>query len=396
MSFGKKLRELRLERGLSQADLSGPGVSRSLVSQLEREQIRPTPQAIQTLSEKLGVSYDFLRDAVVPIENTCQVLLKHAWKAIEKGDMADSYELSDQAVSVAMSIGDRELISHAQLIRGWALMLKGEPAKALKDIAQAESHFIKPQSIPSFRVLQSMAMSAFYNDYYGLAESYFEAILNRVPPRSLESANAYMYLGVVRQARYGNAAGIEEFSKAEALAASLGERHIEAWGLVGQITAAIKQNLSSPTEKWSRLKSLLNDKDRPISEIHIDLLIAYEQRQRGDYKTSIDTLLKFQASSSEKNQVNLLDTAYELARNYVAIGDYDSAQAIINRGLEDVPSTRRSYIDIHLWMVQARLFFYKGQTTTAIHTLKPLVPLAHMMSLDRFESKISKWLKEWE
>ncbi|GGE54976.1 hypothetical protein GCM10011391_37410 [Pullulanibacillus camelliae] len=78
MSFGKKLRELRLERGLSQADLSGPGVSRSLVSQLERDRIRPTAQSLQTLSEKLGVSYDFLRDSVTPIENACHTLLKHA------------------------------------------------------------------------------------------------------------------------------------------------------------------------------------------------------------------------------------------------------------------------------------------------------------------------------
>jgi len=395
MSFGKRLRELRLERGLTQADLSGPGVSRSLVSQLERDRIRPSAQALQTLSEKLGVSYDYLRDAVKPIENTCHVLLKHAWKAIEKGHLEDAFELSDQAVTVATNIGDRELTSQAQLIRGWAFMLKGEPNKGLKDVSQAESRFIKSKSIQPFRVLQAMAMSAFYNDYYGLAESYFESILNMVAPRSLESAVANLHLGLVRQARYGMSAGFAEFSKAVDLSASLGEKHIEAWGICGQITSSIHQKIPIPKEKWTRLRKIINDKDRAISEIYIEPLIAYEQRHHGDYKRAIETLVKFWESRPENDYI-LSEIAYELSRNYLAIGEYDLAQEVIDKGLNVMPAVRRSYTFIRLWIVQAWIYFYKGQSSTAMNTLKPLLPLARVMSLNLIESHISRWLRDWE
>lgn len=395
MSFGERLRALRIERGLSQADLAGPGVSRSLVSQLEHDHVRPSAQALQTLSEKLDVSFDFLRDAVSPLANTCQVLFKHAWKAIEEGNVTDAYELSDQAVTLSLNLGDRDLMSQAQLIRGWALVLNGEPDKGLKDVSQAESRFIKPKSMKPFNVLQAMARSAYCNDYYGLAESYFESILNMIAPLSLESGSANMHLGFVRQARYGNSAGFEEFAKAEEIGATLGEKHIEAWGICGQITSSIHQGVLIPKEKWSRLKSILNDKDRAISEIDIELLLAYEQRHQGNFRQAVEGLHKFWESSVEDEQ-KLVKIAYELSRNYLAVGEYDLTQDVINKGLNITPLARRSYIFINLWMVQVWLYYYKGHTSQAVTALKPLLPLARTMSLDHIASRITQWLMEWD
>ncbi|GGE54980.1 hypothetical protein GCM10011391_37420 [Pullulanibacillus camelliae] len=319
----------------------------------------------------------------------------HAWKAIEKGDAQDAYELSDQAVTISVDIGDRDLISQAQLVRGWALMVKGESNKGLKDVSQAESRFIKPKSIKPFRVLQTMAMSAFYNDYYGLAESYLESILSMTPPRSLESANANLHLGLVRQARYGASAGYEEFLKAENIGATIGERHIEAWGICGQITSSIHQNRTSPKEKWSRLRNIIKNKDRAISEIYIEPLIAYEQRHLGNYKKSIEILIKFWESSLDNDQ-SIPHIAYELSRSYVAIGEYDLAQEVIDKGLEVIPITRRTYTFIRLWIVQAWIYYYKGQSLKAINTLQPLLHLSRVMYLNKIESHISNWLRDWE
>src|SRR2546423_9307312 len=59
-SIGQRLRRLRLEKGLSQRELAGPGVSYAYVSRIEGGQRRPSLRAIRVLARKLGVSAQYL------------------------------------------------------------------------------------------------------------------------------------------------------------------------------------------------------------------------------------------------------------------------------------------------------------------------------------------------
>src|SRR2546423_8023394 len=59
-SIGQRLRRLRLEKGLSQRELAGPGVSYAYVSRIEGNQRRPSLRAIRVLARKLGVSAQYL------------------------------------------------------------------------------------------------------------------------------------------------------------------------------------------------------------------------------------------------------------------------------------------------------------------------------------------------
>ncbi|WP_380282910.1 helix-turn-helix domain-containing protein [Kitasatospora purpeofusca] len=53
--FGERLRELRLERGLSQQQLAGDGISSGYLSRLESGARPPTPKAAKYLASRLGV-----------------------------------------------------------------------------------------------------------------------------------------------------------------------------------------------------------------------------------------------------------------------------------------------------------------------------------------------------
>lgn len=59
-SVGERLRRLRLERGLSQRDLSSPGVSYAYISRIEAGARRPSVKAIRMLAKKLGVTPGYL------------------------------------------------------------------------------------------------------------------------------------------------------------------------------------------------------------------------------------------------------------------------------------------------------------------------------------------------
>ena len=59
-TIGRRLRRLRRERGLSQRELAGPGVSYAYISRIEAGARYPSIKAIRLLARKLGVSADHL------------------------------------------------------------------------------------------------------------------------------------------------------------------------------------------------------------------------------------------------------------------------------------------------------------------------------------------------
>ena len=55
-SIGQRLRRLRQERGLSQRELSEPGISYAYVSRIEAGARNPSEKALRALAPKLGVT----------------------------------------------------------------------------------------------------------------------------------------------------------------------------------------------------------------------------------------------------------------------------------------------------------------------------------------------------
>ncbi|MFE6456898.1 helix-turn-helix domain-containing protein [Streptomyces cinereoruber] len=60
--FGKRLRQLRQQRGISQVTLAGTGMSAAYLSRLESGSRRPTEHAVGYLAERLGISVDMFED----------------------------------------------------------------------------------------------------------------------------------------------------------------------------------------------------------------------------------------------------------------------------------------------------------------------------------------------
>src|SRR5690349_15961221 len=58
--IGVRLKRLRLERGLSQRELSGPGVSYAYISRIEAGARTPSVKALRMLARKLGVGVEYL------------------------------------------------------------------------------------------------------------------------------------------------------------------------------------------------------------------------------------------------------------------------------------------------------------------------------------------------
>ncbi|MFF9090552.1 helix-turn-helix domain-containing protein [Streptomyces sp. NPDC014991] len=71
--FGRRLKRLRLQRGLSQAELVGDGMSTGYLSRLESGERRPTERATAYLAERLGVDASTLTAPSHQRSLTCEL-----------------------------------------------------------------------------------------------------------------------------------------------------------------------------------------------------------------------------------------------------------------------------------------------------------------------------------
>lgn len=77
-AIGRRLRERRLELGLSQRDLAAPGVSYAYISRIEAGARRPSVRALRQLAPRLGVSVAWLETgAQDPGYELAQLVLDH-------------------------------------------------------------------------------------------------------------------------------------------------------------------------------------------------------------------------------------------------------------------------------------------------------------------------------
>ncbi len=116
MSLGQRVRELRQARGLTQSQLGGPEISKSLVSLIERDRTRPSIETLLLIARRLGTSVDELlgRSGHIPAM-VADSLLTLSREAIRTEDFARASRLIDSVNFLASTYALEEASREARL-----------------------------------------------------------------------------------------------------------------------------------------------------------------------------------------------------------------------------------------------------------------------------------------
>src|SRR5712691_8545140 len=121
-SIGERLRRLRLDRGLSQRELSAPGVSYAYISRIEAGSRRPSVKALRELARKLGVSAEYLETGS-EIRDVDERELRLADAELQlrlTGDAVDAERVLFEILDEATKAGDKASATRARVGLGLA------------------------------------------------------------------------------------------------------------------------------------------------------------------------------------------------------------------------------------------------------------------------------------
>jgi transcriptional regulator with XRE-family HTH domain len=150
-TIGARLKRLRLERGLSQRQLAGPGVSYAYISRIEAEARTPSVKALRVLARKLHVSVEYLetgRDSDEADER--ELRLADAELKLRLDLEAGEAEGELRALAAeAEEAGDRLVGSRARLVLGLAAAQRGSYLDAVELLETAlGEHRVSPHAQP--------------------------------------------------------------------------------------------------------------------------------------------------------------------------------------------------------------------------------------------------------
>ena len=151
-SVGARLKRLRLKRGLSQRDLSSPGVSYAYISRIEAGARTPSVKALRKLSQKLGVSVEYLETGR-DIREVDDRELRLADAELElrlADDVAGAEQKIVAILDEAIAAGDGDSAVRARVALGLAASHRGNHLEAAErlEAAVADERVPPPHAKP--------------------------------------------------------------------------------------------------------------------------------------------------------------------------------------------------------------------------------------------------------
>jgi transcriptional regulator with XRE-family HTH domain len=136
---GARLKRLRLDRGFSQRDLSSPGVSYAYISRIEAGARTPSVKALRKLSQKLGVSVEYLetgRDIRDVDDRELRVTDAELELRFED-DTREAERKLEKLLDESRAAGDRTSATRAAIGLGFAAAYRGNHLDAVERLETA-------------------------------------------------------------------------------------------------------------------------------------------------------------------------------------------------------------------------------------------------------------------
>lgn len=188
-TIGQRLRRLRLERGLSQRLLSGPGVTGAYVSQIEADGRTPSMKALRVLAGKLGVTAEYLETGSdLGDAELRELRLAEAELRLRLEGEAPTDELQ-LILGEALASGDAASVERVQVALGLDAAGRGDHAEAICQLeAAVETGSVTPVLRPD--VYAALGESYALAGEPGRAVELFELALSEIARLAPDDAPA--------------------------------------------------------------------------------------------------------------------------------------------------------------------------------------------------------------
>jgi tetratricopeptide (TPR) repeat protein len=259
-AVGARIRALRRERGLSQAQVAEGMLSASYVSLVESGRRQPASSALGHIAERLGVDAGFLRDGIdAEVRRRARLALGRAEAALSRGEVDDAYARFAE-LDGSPGLGEEQL-RQVRMGKAMAAERRGDLEDALRLLAELADEARRAPAVHPW-VDVAVALCRCYREAgdLDLAISTGEDAMRHAGELGLEASDEYVRLGCTVLAAYQERG---DLARAALLAAEM-TRMADAMG-APQTRGAAYWNASLVAESRGEIGQALLLVDRALA-----------------------------------------------------------------------------------------------------------------------------------
>ena len=390
--LGSRIRSVRRERGLTQAQLAGPKMSESYISLIESGKRKPGRRTLQAIAEPLALSVDELTKHLVPADPQVSFALAFVELAVMNGDT----ESARSAIAAIYADGRLDVQSAARVCAVEAKLAEAEgdletATGLLEKLLQDEHTDATAWAEAATSLVRCHRERGNLSEAIDVGERctahLVAAGLSGTPQHvavGLTMASAYHERGdVVRASRVVEAlvAESERVGSREARGFAYWNAALIARGEGRQLDAV------KLAEKAVALVSEGDDKRRlaRLTAAQAGILLSLDEPQ---VSTAMGLLLRSYTQMEEcGSTVDLASIATELGRAEILVGQPSEAERWARRSLEllgDQPRLETA----HSWMILAQAQALQGQADEATRTARLSASMLEAMGASRHAAQI--------
>lgn len=343
MDLGRRLRSLRLEKGMTQADLAHPRFTGAYVSTIESGRRRPSTDALDHFAAKLDVDAEQLKTGRPPgLDVSLQIELEDARKLASRGDFEEAKGAYDQIHRRAKRFDLTRICGYAE--EGWAICAEksGNIERAVEhcekalDTLRSEPPTIKAPIVARLARCLGMRGETRY------ATVLIENQLDELERQELRDPLALMSL-------YGPL-------------------------VVLKFDSSLYRQADEVADRALRLSSGVTE---PVALATMYVNVARVQLHKGHYEDAESSLNRAEALFRDADLQTEMGVAH-LAHGYVLArkGEPDAAKSQFERALEIFTTTQSPIHEAHTRNELARLARLSGSTDQARDMLEQSLDLA--------------------
>lgn len=392
VALGSRIRSVRRERGLTQAELAGSDLSESYVSLIERGKRQPGHRTLRSIAERLNLTLDELTSHVVPVDPQICFALAFVELAAMNGDAmsarpaiaaiyADS-RLDDRSAARVLAVEARLAESQGDLETAVELLERLLANDHTDATAWAEG---ATSLVRCHRDRGNLSEAIEAGEKY--AQQLVEAGLAGTPQHvavGLTTASAYHERGDV-----GRAAKLVEALVAESERVGSREARGYAYWNAALIARGQSRHLDAVklAEKAVALVSEGNDQRRlaRLTAAQADILLSLDEPP---VEQALGLLLRsFSQMEESGSTVDCAYIATEIGRAHILVGDPNEAELWARRSLKLLGDEPRLETALS-WKILSQAQTLRGEHEEGGRTARLAASMLDTMGASRHSAKI--------
>jgi tetratricopeptide (TPR) repeat protein len=360
VDVGRRIRQARLERGLSLAQLGGEDLSRSFLSLVELGRSRISLRALTIVAQRLGLplSY-FLDDAPGVSEGAAELALDRAEAALTQQDPAACLRLLDETPESDLSR------LRVLWLRASALIDLGQPREAIPVIQEGlELAERRDDPYMALELRYKLGLALYSTDNYDEASIHLRHVVDESESEFADPllvGKAVVCLGHVAYVHNDVDSAIEHYSRARELFGSLADLNAMACVYSGMSAAYERKGDLRNALRYSKLSLGAFTAQHNGRQVARELNnLACEYRDLGDLDRALECAREAVTRAQEIKSREVEAVAHStMASVFLRRDDIATAETEA-RLADELSSSDTDLARIDAWVVLAKIADRKG------------------------------------